>query len=455
MFNRSAPILVLLGFLTACDSGASNFPDGGGPPEPVAITERASRGTHSCRVIRDRTDHSPRIWGQVATALVTTSGGKAYLARRENMSTNPFEPPTTAQFLVSSFDAAGTFGTPVTIPAAVTQLGDVAGAPRGDGFALVWVEGTRLRFAAFDAAGAITIAPRDVIDGVQETVTPRMAAGPDGGFGVVYDPEGANGVRSVYFLVLAADGALRHQPRRLDGPATGMNYTPTAPAITGGPSGYTMMWADPAAPDGAIDFARADAAGVETLPRRRIAGPGPGSQTGRVGWLAFAPAVHGLLEIDGVFLTAWVETQKGTPNPSTGGGRGAWSVVRLARVDGTGVLLGPPAALRAPADSIDEVEPSLVRLGDAVAVLWGRGNHIYLCGGCVPDHRVDLLLVDPADLTPLSQVVSITNGGGVQAGGILRRQLAVLGKSLLMAYRLTFHVHNTPGSATFECDRVK
>ena len=114
-----------------------------------------------------------------------------------------------------------------------------------------------------------------------------------------------------------------------------------------------------------------------------------------------------------------------------------------------------PPALRAPADSIDEVEPSLVRLGDAVGVLWARGSHIYLCGGCRPDHRVDMLLVDPTDLTPLSDVVSVTNGGAMGDGGLLSRQLAVLGKSLLMAYRLTFHVHNTPGSATFECDRVK
>jgi hypothetical protein len=323
---------------------------------------------------------------------------------------------------------------------------------------VVWIQGAKLRFAAFDAAGMPVIAPRDVTDvatGEVFGINLAMAAGPDGGFGVVYDPQGTGNARTVQFLVLTADGAVRTPPRRLDGPAAGMPYAAAAPAITGGPAGYTMVWTDPAESDGAIDFARADAAGAETVARRCIARGSSGGQIGRTTWLAFAPMVHGLLEVDGKFLVSWVEASRGASDPLTGGGKGAWSIVRVARVDGAGALLGAPAALRAPTDSIDEAEPTLVRFGDAVAVLWARGSHIYLCGGCVPDHRVDLLLIDPAGLTPLSEVVSITNGGGTQAGGVLRRQVAVLGKSLLMAYRLQFHVHNTPGSATFECDRVK
>jgi len=456
MFNRTRFVLVLLGFLTACDSGASNLPDA-----TSAITERPSRGTHHCRVVRDRTDHSPRQWGAGESALVTTTGGTTFVARRESVSSDPFQPISQAKLLVGSLSAAGAFGTPFMIPAAIADVGDMAAAPRGDGFALLWVEDAKLRFAAFDAAGTITLPPRDVIGGVGASTTPRMAAGPDGGFGVVYDVEGGagqggNGLFSAQFLVLSADGAVRMPARRLDGSASGMPYVRPAPAIVGGPAGYTMVWSDPAAAKGFIAFARADAAGSETVARRQIASPAGDMQIGRLGGLAFAPAVHGLLEIDGNFLVAWVETRDGgMPDVSTGRGVGAWSVVRLARIDGSGNPLGAPAFLRAPADSFDEVEPSLVRLGDAVAVLWARGTHIYLCGGCVPDHRIDLLLIDPIELTPLSNVVSISNGGGTHAGGLLRRQLAVLGKSLLMTYRLTFHVHNTPGSATFECDRVK
>jgi hypothetical protein len=481
MFKRSATALAALSLLVACDSDVANSPDGGlppdggalpdagegggpsdtspeggmdAPPEPVAITDRPSRGSYSCRVARDRTDHSPLRWSGLGAALVATSGGTAYLARHEGIAGDVFNPPPPAQLVVGTLNAAGTFGPKTTVPAG-TAVGTMAAAPRGDGFALVWEEDTKLRFAAFDSTGAIVIAARDVVPGVSINGETRIAAGPDGGFGVVFESEEARTL-AVQFVVLSADGTVRMAPRRLDAPGTPSSlFGRLAPAIVGGPAGYTMVWSESLSERGSIEFARADASGAETTPRTRIATPGDNLMTGRVSAI-FMPIAHGLLEVDGGFLVSWVESiGRGMPDTSTGRGTGAWNVVRLARVDGSGRLLGPPALLRPPTDSIDEVEPSLVRFGDAVAVMWARGTHIYLCGGCVPDHRVDLLLIDPTDLTPLSQVVSIASPGGVKGGGLLYRQVAVLGRSLLMTYRLQFHVHNTPGSATFECDRVK
>jgi hypothetical protein len=163
-------------------------------------------------VVRDRTDHSPRQWGTARSALVTTTGGTVFVARRESMSSDPIQPISQAKLLVGSLNAAGAFGTPIMIPAAIAEVGDMAAVPRGDGFALVWVEDSKLRFAAFDAAGMITLAPRDVIGGVSASTTPRMASGPDGGFGVVYDVEGAGGRIHGAVLVLSADGAVRMPP---------------------------------------------------------------------------------------------------------------------------------------------------------------------------------------------------------------------------------------------------
>jgi hypothetical protein len=89
-----------------------------------------------------------------------------------------------------------------------------------------------------------------------------------------------------------------------------------------------------------------------------------------------------------------------------------------------------------------------------VALFWARGSHIYLCGGCVPDHRIDLLLIDPRTLNPVSNVVSVTNGGAPNAGGLLRRAVAVVGSSLLTTFNLTFHTWATAGSATFVCEPI-
>jgi hypothetical protein len=85
-------------------------------------------------------------------------------------------------------------------------------------------------------------------------------------------------------------------------------------------------------------------------------------------------------------------------------------------------------------------------------VLWGHGSHIYICGGCVPDHSMDLVLIEPTTLTPVSNVLSLSNGGDPRGGGLLRRRVAVLGPTLLATYLLTFHVHATPGSAAFRCE---
>ncbi len=146
------------------------------------------------------------------------------------------------------------------------------------------------------------------------------------------------------------------------------------------------------------------------------------------------------------YLAAWTESRAGESFDS-----GSSSVVKVVRLDGSGVPQGAAIPARAHEVDVDEVEPTLVPYRGAVALLWGRGSHIYACGGCTPDHRIDLLLLDPTDLTPVSNVATVAAPeSGI--GGMLRRDVAVLGTQLLVVYDLTFHVHSTPGSATFGCD---
>jgi hypothetical protein len=351
--------------------------------------------------------------------------------------------PEPGQLLIGSLAADGLFGATTVIPSGPPQnLGPAAAVPSGEGFVAVWGESGNLRFARFDAAGASASAPKDVITGADEVGGLQIAAGPDGGFGVVYTTTPNANNRQLNFVVVSPAGAVRGGPRRFDQtpPDMGSGRLPAA-AIAGNSTGYAMIWRNMGDSKGGIEFAKAGPDGAETVARRRISAA-DGSMTG--GILGFEAPVTGLIEISDGYLAAWVQAQSSS------------STVLLARLDPSGVRLGPPAPLRAAAGSIDEVEPMLVPYGDVVAVLWARGNHIFVCGGCIPDHRIDLILVDPTDLTPVSNVVSLNNDapGGIlngMPGGLLRRQVVKLGPSLLTTFDITFHVHHISASAAFSC----
>jgi hypothetical protein len=440
MMTRLIRMTALL--LAACGGGGAGSGDGGATEE-TPIADRPSRGTYRCEQERGITDHSPRSWQMVPPTLVGT-GKNTFLARVESTGSDPLmqQPP---ELLLSSFDVAGNFGAPTTLPLANRrEAGGLTSAPRGEGFALAWVDGTKLRFAAFGSAGESLVPARDVLDGLDALSAPTLAAGADGGFGLVWAQEAGGNTREVRFAVLDSTGQVRTAPRSLT-PRAGNTFTHPAPAIAWGPGGYALAWRDPQAMTGGIDLAMADAGGAEVVARHRIsADTGPDVVTG--GLTGFEPPTIALLDTASGYLAAWTEVRRGT------GDSDASSVVRLARLDRAGVRQGPAVAMRSHTKDIDEVEPALVRFRDTVAVFWGRGNHIYICGGCVPDTRIELLLIDPSDLNPVSDLYSINNGGNPRGGGLLRRRVAVMGSSLLTTYLLTFHVHATPGSAAIRCE---
>jgi hypothetical protein len=435
-------------------------PDGPGPegevlPAPeTPITERPSLGIYQCAIASGRTVYSPRSWSW-DPALVATAGGQAYVARHESTPGTSAAPGVT-RFVVSTLGTDGALGPDLTEPAIpAEELGNLAAAPRGNGFALVWREANRLRFAAFDAAGAVAVSPRDLVSDLVSdldgSVTPRLAAGPDGAFGMVFNRTIVPRQQAVFFMVVDGAGDVRLAPRRLDGAPTSLAPLDPAPVIVGGAQGYAMIWKGGIeGTEPGIDFARADAQGVETVASRRISAPLPSGTV--IGATGFARTTHALVETAGGYLAAWSEGQRGTFDATVGVGSGGWMVVQLARLDPAGVPRGTPVSLRSPIEHIDEVEPSLVAFGDFIAASWSRGTHLYACPSCVPDHRIDLMLIDPATLTPVSNVVSLTRDP-VKGGGLLRREVAVLGSSLLTTFDQRFHTYAIPASATFSCVR--
>jgi hypothetical protein len=189
-----------------------------------------------------------------------------------------------------------------------------------------------------------------------------------------------------------------------------------------------------------VSFVTVDATGAERAPAHRIAAA-DGRQVVAFG---FDTMMVGLTETADGFLASWVEHA------------GRYSVVQVVPLDPEGSPTDSPVSLRQAEDAVDEVEPALLRFGDAVAVLWARGSHIFECGGCTPDHRIDLVLIDPHTQDPLSEVVSVERtaiSAEFQAsGGLLARDQVALGSKILTAYHQQYHTTADLASATFSCE---
>lgn len=419
-----------------------------GPIGETPLVDRPLRAVYDCELTRDRTDHSPRQWGGYGHALITTTDGRAVLSRIESSPPGPFD-PAPASFIASTFGADGTFGAPVqpTPTSTVADISSHALARRGDGFAMLWVERGGLRFAAFDANRTRVVPPVAIDVGPELPMfgaRPRLAEGSDGGFGVVFVRPDGSDRSETWWVGLDARGARLGEPRRL-AVASGPFVDP-APAIEATSGGFAIVYRDVANERGHVFFTQVDARGVEVIAPRRL------SVTDQAGTLAGAGAGFdrprlALRAVPDGYLAAWTELVEGNVQL----GSGASSIVRLARLDASGVVAGVPIALRAREVDVDEVGPTLTRLADdAVAVMWARGSHIYACGGCMPDHRLDLVVVDPRDLSKIGALVTIPEP---TVGGMMAHDVAWQGELLTVTYEQTFHVHAAPGSASITCVR--
>lgn len=429
----------------ALDAGTG--PDAGAVDDTTPIVDRPSRGTFTCSLTTPRVDLKPRQWGQWGHDMVTTTGGAAYLVRAESTPATPFD-PAPVDFLASPIAANGipgpgvrvTDGSPDDVRAPVATT-------RGSGFAALWIEGGAFRFAGFDAAGARVVAPVRIEAGELDDFRSRarLAEGADGGFGVAYvRPSPAGDSAELWWLSLDAGGVRRGAPRRL-AQVQGVNVDPS-PAVARAEGGFAVVWRDRVADRDRIVFAKVDALGAEVQAPRAIA-TAADADLALAGRAGFDRSRISLLAVAGGFVAAWPEVEPGDVQQGTG----AHAIVRLVSLDAAGAPRAAPVAMRAATVDIDEIEPSLVRFAeDAVGVLWARGSHIYICGGCTPDHRIDLVLVDPTSLARLSEVVSVSPG---PTGGLLNRDVAVVGNQILTAFEVTFHVHGEPGSAAFTCTR--
>lgn len=449
-------LLATMGSFAAC--GGSNG-DGQGNAGPRTDTDgirnntpvmsRPVAGTYQCAVTRDRTTHAPRTWTSLS-ALQPLADGSLYLSRVEWDATSGWLDPGSRAFLTSRFAVDGSLGDPKSIPIdSAEAVQKLTSAPRGDGFALVWKDEQALHFAAFDGKGTLVVQPKSIALAINTGIHSMAADRSGDGFAVALtEPQQQH--LALWVLFLDREGNARGSLRTPITTATTPYFFP-APDVTAATDGYAFVWNDPVGKSGRVVFMKTDRSGSETVPPRAISFTDDAAVSIGSRGSGFERMGARIVEMNGSFVAAWSERRAGGIAPgdySPTNGSGA--VVRLTRLDSEG---NPTASalMRAHQDDVDEVEPVLTPWGDALAVSWSRGSHIYICGGCVPDHRIDVVLIDPTSFDPLSQLVTVTNGGGSGAGGLLRKQAARADSSLLVLFDETFHTSTRPGSLAVTC----
>lgn len=404
---------------TGPDVGSADLGPGG-----AALLDRPVDVQVTCAVAAPIANHSPRMWSQGGHTVVTR-GAEALVVRTESTPPSPFDVAPTA-LVFGPLLEDGTLGP-------VTTVADLPGEKGGVGAAVL---GSDLLMATTDGSSVVTY-----WDGIAGTAGPTPIQGGQTG----YVPEvsltaGHGGAALAWTMLDYASNRWTSSFARVDERGLLQGSVSTTQSESFDPSVSVA-----ATPGGWAVLRRAPSGLV--LERRAPTGELVGSQlvaadgehlVGRS--FGFERARTSLLSDGDGFLAAWTEQKEGLD-------MGAYSGVRLARLDASGALREPPIWVRAPELDVDEVEPQLSWMGARAALTWARGSHIYICGGCVPDHRIDVVVFDPATMTPVSELVSVEPA----AGGLLRRKESWAGETLRIAAGITFHVHSEPGTAVVRC----
>ncbi|MBN2359836.1 MAG: hypothetical protein JXR83_10310 [Deltaproteobacteria bacterium] len=399
--------------------------DAAGADASLPILQRISTGEYTCNRSHDSTSiDEVQWWGQALLA----SGSSFFLARGSGDYSS-----SDLDFSTISLD--GTLGTttPVvtTTTTAVKEPGLVAD---GDNFALVWSEGDfgsfKLRFARVGSAGQQVTAPHDIAGSTGYLADAPHLFKTGSGFAVIWSSASGYDDGALKFLALDTAGNAVGQPATIFGSSSGSLWSTTAIPIA---TGFAVAWSFYSVDGQAVYFTTVDAAGAKDFTEKRLSDSGFDGDS---------PS----LIVDGSgFLATWSEyySNNDYTNPE------AWRVVRAAHLDGQGNVVGPRHLLQPSSNLTSDETPLLLDLGSDVALAWSHGTFVVICAGCMPDNKIQLVILDRATLTPKSNVADILNTETM--GGLTSPVLARHGLDFLAVYDVTFHVNAIPATGTIHC----
>jgi hypothetical protein len=371
--------------LVAC--GGSSEPE---PPEDgTPIVDRAPRPSHECAITHEAEillESQPHA----GNALARTGAG--WVAARSAQDPETFQ----SQIALSElrFDPVELAAPQVEV-AGAGYLARPELAERDGGLGLSWVAisetvaGQELRSAVLDDAGELVADPVTLHGADDEvTIATHSLVATADGFGILWSDDAA-----LRFLVLDETGAPAGDPVTVTGGQV------RAAHLVRRSDGFAAVWID----ESGVQLVLLSENGAPRADPERLAGPGgEGTYLGD----PFAVAVGDEL------VVAWTDSYSNQDFTDPDGGH---ALVRLARVGGDGALLGTAERLQAADDGIASALSSLLLIDGMVAVAWSRETFIQVCGGCISDATIRVLLIDPVDLVPVSDTVELVGPSGLKS----------------------------------------
>lgn len=414
------------GSTSASGESAGGSSDGGtdtGGVDPQPILERDPVISHDCTNERAMTmladTTSARIDG-----LVAHGGAFALVVAGETLDIEPI-----------ALD--GTTGDPVVIESDMFAFRGAIARATPAGIAVTWTHlgaDERLRFALLDDSLGFVVDPIDVPETADKTTTASVLLAEGDGFVLFYASAGGAGDTTLYRLALDGGGQAVGAPLAIT--ALGQTYGwAMASAAPTGDGGHALAYVGGAPQGSEVFFVVLDADGAPRFDARRI------SRAGGDGWtsdLGTTPRGNVLAVGDAYWVTfteGWYDY----------GAMQGHSTVMLAQVDGSGDA--HLHSLQAPVDGSELRWPSLTMLDDRVALSWTSGTIIWICGGCISDYDLHLVLLDPDAIVPASEVVTQLH----MTNGITSPIVAVAGADVLTASSLDFHALTRPASGALRC----
>ncbi len=397
----------------------------GEPVDPRPILEREPLTTYSCEETRAMTSAVGATFGR-SEALVALGGEYSLLRSTDVLS-------------LANIALDGTIGDEVVLEPEGFGFRDATSIVVDGRIATVWwATGGVLRYAVVDDALGLVVAPKEITGTTELLVTPAaMLPSGSGGIALIYGESDEAGQTQLRFLVLDADGETVGSP--VDIADVGQIYaavSATAAATSDG--GYAVAYAVGQYDESEVFFVILEADGTQRFTPQRI------SREAVDGWRAELPGAprSSLLPVGDRFWLAFTESWF-DPDPMSPEGN---AVIKLAVVDAEGG--SEQHVLEAPVDGQNSLWPSFLALDDRVGLMWTTGTIIWICVGCISNHDLHFVLLDPDAIVPASNVVTQLH----QRNGIVGPLGAFVGPDMLTAASLDFHAVSLPASGSLRCE---